>query len=94
MKKANDQVNNEQNNANRFDVGLTILKKDSRPKVVSPYLYWSGRRDLNPRPSDPQSDALAKLRHAPTEFFDFGVEMGSLYSNDSDRQPFHELFLN
>ena len=25
----------------------------------------SGRQDLNLRPSDPQSDALAKLRHAP-----------------------------
>src|SRR5689334_13548014 len=25
----------------------------------------SGRRDLNPRPSAPKADALAKLRHAP-----------------------------
>jgi hypothetical protein len=25
----------------------------------------SGRRDLNPRPLDPQSSALAKLRYAP-----------------------------
>ena len=25
----------------------------------------SGRRDLNPRPLDPQSSTLAKLRHAP-----------------------------
>jgi hypothetical protein len=27
---------------------------------------WSGRCDLNARPSEPHSDALAKLRYAPT----------------------------
>ena len=27
---------------------------------------WSGREDSNLRPSEPHSDALAKLRHAPT----------------------------
>jgi hypothetical protein len=26
---------------------------------------WSGWRDLNPRPSVPQTDALTKLRHSP-----------------------------
>ena len=26
----------------------------------------SGRRDSNPRPPDPQSDALTKLRHGPS----------------------------
>ncbi len=26
--------------------------------------YWSGRRDLNPRPPEPESDALP-LRYAP-----------------------------
>ena len=36
----------------------------------SPYLmgiFWSGRRDLNPRPLVPQTSALTGLRHAPTE---------------------------
>jgi hypothetical protein len=28
--------------------------------------YWSGRRDLNPRPLVPQTSALTGLRHAPT----------------------------
>ena len=28
-------------------------------------LRWSGRRDLNSRPSEPHSDALARLRYAP-----------------------------
>jgi hypothetical protein len=27
--------------------------------------FWSGRRDLNPRPSVPQTDTLTKLRHVP-----------------------------
>ncbi len=26
---------------------------------------WSGRRDLNSRPSGPKPDALARLRYAP-----------------------------
>ena len=26
---------------------------------------WSGRRDLNPGPSVPQTDTLTKLRHVP-----------------------------
>ena len=30
--------------------------------------FWSGGRDLNPGPSDPQSDALAKLRHRPVPY--------------------------
>src|SRR5690349_16796047 len=30
-------------------------------------LIQSGRRDLNPRPLDPQSSALAKLRYAPID---------------------------
>lgn len=29
---------------------------------------WSGRRDSNSRPSEPHSDALARLRYAPTDF--------------------------
>ena len=29
--------------------------------------FWSGRRDLNPRPLVPQTSALTGLRHAPTE---------------------------
>src|SRR5690606_28001480 len=28
-------------------------------------IMWSGWRDLNPRPSVPQTDALTKLRHSP-----------------------------
>jgi hypothetical protein len=34
------------------------------PLVFKPFCQ-SGRRDLNPRPLDPQSSALAKLRYAP-----------------------------
>ena len=51
----------------------------SRPRLINEegvhdfrrkplYLFafrQSGRRDLNPRPLDPQSSALAKLRYAP-----------------------------
>ena len=33
---------------------------------ISGELYWSGRRDLNPRPPVPQTGALTGLRHAPT----------------------------
>jgi hypothetical protein len=29
-------------------------------------LMWSGRRDLNPGPSVPQTDTLTKLRHVPS----------------------------
>jgi hypothetical protein len=29
--------------------------------------FWSGRRDLNPRPPVPQTGALTGLRHAPTD---------------------------
>ena len=32
-------------------------------------LYWSGREDLNLRPSDPQSDALPNCATARREFF-------------------------
>ena len=30
------------------------------------WFYWSGWRDLNPRPLEPHSSALAKLRYTPT----------------------------
>ncbi len=41
------------NRPNRDSAGTEIEKR------------WSGRRDSNPRPLDPQSSALARLRHAP-----------------------------
>ncbi len=46
------------------NAGPSLRKK---PCVTHCYarLYESGRQDLNLRPSDPQSDALARLRHAP-----------------------------
>ena len=34
-------------------------------KNAGPQLKTSGRQDLNLRPLDPQSSALARLRHAP-----------------------------
>ena len=34
-------------------------------KNTGPHLKTSGRQDLNLRPLDPQSSALARLRHAP-----------------------------
>ena len=32
------------------------------------YAWWSGCRDLNPGPLDPQSSALTKLRHSPSVY--------------------------
>jgi hypothetical protein len=45
--------------------------KDIRGKIRQGYVNgvlkkWSGRRDSNPRPPDPQSGALARLRYVPT----------------------------
>jgi hypothetical protein len=37
----------------------------ARGKVLGPAIKWSGWRDLNSRPLDPQSSALTKLRHSP-----------------------------
>ncbi len=40
----------------------------SRPRrVASDLHFWSGCRDLNPGPLDPQSSALTKLRHSPRD---------------------------
>ena len=42
---------------------------DRSRRTIRPYfigLFWSGRRDLNPRPPVPQTGALTGLRHAPT----------------------------
>ena len=39
-----------------------------RPKTTPPACSWSGCRDLNPGPPDPQSGALTKLRHSPWWF--------------------------
>jgi hypothetical protein len=33
---------------------------------------WSGRADLNCRPSEPHSDALTRLRYAPADIFMIG----------------------
>ena len=45
----------------------TPLLGTKKPSVTRCYerLYKSGRLDSNQRPSDPQSDALSRLRHAP-----------------------------
>ena len=40
---------------------LSTKKTSACAKV----LFWSGRRDSNPRPSAPKADALARLRYAP-----------------------------
>src|SRR5665213_3629861 len=38
------------------------------PRLRRPAPSWSGCRDLNPGPLDPQSSALTKLRHSPWRF--------------------------
>jgi hypothetical protein len=43
----------------------TPTKKASRRKPVKPLFYWSGREDLNLRPPEPHSGALARLRYVP-----------------------------
>jgi hypothetical protein len=48
--------------------------KNRRPQTVCNTLILqnlqkSGRQDLNLRPLDPQSSALAKLRHAPINHY-------------------------
>ena len=40
--------------------------------------YKSGRLDSNQRPSDPQSDALSRLRHAPNDVRSFFPWVGLL----------------
>ena len=40
-------------------------KKSGVQILLNPTEKWSGRLDLNQRSSDPQSDALTKLGHAP-----------------------------
>ena len=44
-------------------------------------LQKSGRQDLNLRPHDPQSCALAKLRHAP-------INSSILKQNNTKNKPF------
>ena len=50
------------------------------------YGKWSGRRDSNSRPSEPHSDALARLRYAPTRApfpADAGATIGSALLNST-----------
>lgn len=50
------------------DIAVRIEKLHTTPDtqgIETGVQSWSGRQDLNLRPSDPKSDALAKLRHAP-----------------------------
>jgi hypothetical protein len=42
-------------------------------KQESDYIDQSGRRDLNPRPLEPHSSALAKLRHGPVSLFFYSL---------------------
>ena len=57
----------EHRRANRDGAAISADKsKEKRPLSFSDNgRQTSGRRDLNPRPLDPQSSTLAKLRHAP-----------------------------
>ena len=43
----------------------TPVHEKFNERVIRFHTGQSGRRDLNPRPLDPQSSALAKLRYAP-----------------------------
>ena len=43
------------------------MSDDDCERAASSEVFWSGRRDLNPRPLVPQTSALTGLRHAPTE---------------------------
>ncbi len=45
--------------------GLAWQEKGPADNPCQPALFKSGRQDLNLRPLDPQSSALAKLRYAP-----------------------------
>jgi hypothetical protein len=45
----------------------TFKKQKSQMKNKNHKKKWSERRDLNSRPPEPHSGALAKLRHAPTK---------------------------
>ncbi len=41
------------------------FEKHSLSSKTAPSYIWSGRWDLNPRPFEPHSNALAKLRYSP-----------------------------
>ena len=48
--------------------GCSVEGRSAGLALLSPCeqdFYWSGWRDLNSRPLDPQSSALTKLRHSP-----------------------------
>ena len=47
-----------------FQAGLPLRAGTPTPALGEFYVH-SGRQDLNLRPLDPQSSALAMLRHAP-----------------------------
>ncbi len=53
----------------RSRIGICLaskaIKKSSRNLLLRKDLARSGRHDSNMRPSEPHSDALARLRHAP-----------------------------
>jgi hypothetical protein len=49
------------------DFAFLDFVKRREPSDIKGYrVQWSERQDLNLRPLDPQSSALAKLSHAPT----------------------------
>ena len=49
--------------------GRAIARRDLWPPQIErwfwPAMFWSGRRDLNPRPQRPERCALTKLRYFP-----------------------------
>ena len=53
---------------NRYNKGARRWGRRRPKSKEARFLRWSGRRDLNPRPLEPHSSALAKLRHAPIPF--------------------------
>jgi hypothetical protein len=46
--------------------GGSSPETDPRKSEILSDSAWSGRRDSNPRPLDPQSSALTRLRYAPS----------------------------
>ena len=69
-------------------------RRSMTPSPLLSTIYKSGRRDLNPRPLDPQSSALAKLRYAPNRQPSFGVrsaDCGRAIVNDCHRLSIQAL---
>ena len=45
---------------NRGSLSGTVTSQEGeRKEEIQPVIHWCARRDLNPQPSDPKSDALS-----------------------------------